>query len=58
MELKESALTNPFFWKAKSEVATVAELDQRYVLVPAQVRNASSAERFDENSNRDIGLER
>jgi len=38
MSLKESALTNPFFWKAKSEVATVDQLDQRYVLVPAQVK--------------------
>merc|ERR1712228_547257 len=38
MELRESALTDPFFWKAKSEVATVEQLDQRYVLVPAQVK--------------------
>jgi len=38
MGLKESALTDPFFWKAKSEVATVEQLDQRYVLVPAQVK--------------------
>jgi len=38
LSLKDSALTDPFFWKAKSEVATVEQLDQRYVLVPAQVK--------------------
>lgn len=38
MELRDSALTDPFFWKAKSEVATVEQLDQRYLLVPAQVK--------------------
>uniref|UniRef100_A0A8C7IJ27 RNA helicase n=2 Tax=Oncorhynchus TaxID=8016 RepID=A0A8C7IJ27_ONCKI len=31
---------NPFFWESKSEVRTVEELDQRYILTPEKVKDA------------------
>ncbi|XP_062868687.1 probable ATP-dependent RNA helicase DDX49 isoform X1 [Trichomycterus rosablanca] len=39
-ELKSIALNKPFFWEHKSEVRTVDELDQRYVLTPEKVKDA------------------
>ncbi|XP_013785487.1 probable ATP-dependent RNA helicase DDX49 [Limulus polyphemus] len=39
-ELRNIAMTNPYFWSAPAAVATVEELDQRYVLVPSHVRDA------------------
>uniref|UniRef100_A0A6Q2Y1B0 RNA helicase n=1 Tax=Esox lucius TaxID=8010 RepID=A0A6Q2Y1B0_ESOLU len=31
---------NPFFWESKSEVRTVEELDQRFILTPEKVKDA------------------
>lgn len=39
-ELRSVAMTDPFFYTAPAEVATVEELDQRYVLTPSHVRDA------------------
>ncbi|KAM9620536.1 putative ATP-dependent RNA helicase DDX49 [Morphnus guianensis] len=39
-ELKGLAANRPFFWEAVSEVRTVDELDQRYLLVPEAVKDA------------------
>ncbi|NXA55749.1 DDX49 helicase, partial [Nothocercus julius] len=39
-ELKSLAMNEPFFWEATSEVRTVDELDQRYLLVPEMVKDA------------------
>ncbi|KAM9174432.1 putative ATP-dependent RNA helicase DDX49 [Mergus octosetaceus] len=39
-ELKSLAMNKPFFWEAASEVRTVEELDQRYLLVPEAVKDA------------------
>ncbi|XP_078064861.1 putative ATP-dependent RNA helicase DDX49 [Mustelus asterias] len=39
-ELKKIAMNKPFFWESKTEVRTVAELDQRYLLVPERVKEA------------------
>ncbi|XP_031557793.1 probable ATP-dependent RNA helicase DDX49 isoform X2 [Actinia tenebrosa] len=38
-ELKKISTAEPFCYEVKSDVATVAELDQRYQLVPANVRD-------------------
>ncbi|XP_077988786.1 putative ATP-dependent RNA helicase DDX49 [Glandiceps talaboti] len=37
--LKTMALNKPFIWQAKAEIATVEQLDQRYVLMPARVKD-------------------
>ncbi|XP_063056763.1 probable ATP-dependent RNA helicase DDX49 [Engraulis encrasicolus] len=39
-ELKTIAMNKPFFWESKSEVRTVEELDQRYILTPEKVKDA------------------
>ncbi|NXE26056.1 DDX49 helicase, partial [Ardeotis kori] len=39
-ELKGLAANRPFFWEAASEVRTVDELDQRYLLVPEAIKDA------------------
>ncbi|KAL1023232.1 hypothetical protein UPYG_G00038030 [Umbra pygmaea] len=39
-ELKAVAMNNPFFWECKSEVRTVDELDQRYILTAETVKDA------------------
>uniref|UniRef100_A0A673WTF5 RNA helicase n=1 Tax=Salmo trutta TaxID=8032 RepID=A0A673WTF5_SALTR len=39
-ELKGIAMNRPFFWESKSEVRTVEELDQRYILTPEKVKDA------------------
>ncbi|XP_067872062.1 probable ATP-dependent RNA helicase DDX49 [Heterodontus francisci] len=39
-ELKKIAMNKPFFWESKTEARTVAELDQRYLLVPERVKEA------------------
>ncbi|XP_069072346.1 probable ATP-dependent RNA helicase DDX49 isoform X1 [Pleurodeles waltl] len=39
-ELKSIAMNRPFFWESLSEVRTVDELDQRYILVPEKVKDA------------------
>lgn len=39
-ELKSIAMNRPFFWESKSEVRTVEELDQRYILTPEKVKDA------------------
>ncbi|XP_010123311.1 PREDICTED: probable ATP-dependent RNA helicase DDX49, partial [Chlamydotis macqueenii] len=39
-ELKSLAANRPFFWEAVSEVRTVDELDQRYLLVPEAIKDA------------------
>ncbi|XP_053558880.1 probable ATP-dependent RNA helicase DDX49 isoform X1 [Bombina bombina] len=39
-ELKSIAMNKPFFWESISEVRTVDELDQRYILVPEKVKDA------------------
>uniref|UniRef100_A0A8C7LNT5 Probable ATP-dependent RNA helicase DDX49 n=1 Tax=Oncorhynchus mykiss TaxID=8022 RepID=A0A8C7LNT5_ONCMY len=39
-ELKGIAMNKPFFWESKSEVRTVEELDQRYILTPEKVKDA------------------
>nr|XP_014352495.1 PREDICTED: probable ATP-dependent RNA helicase DDX49 [Latimeria chalumnae] len=39
-ELKAVAMNKPFFWESHSEVRTVDELDQRYILVPEKVKDA------------------
>uniref|UniRef100_A0A8C3BWX8 RNA helicase n=1 Tax=Cairina moschata TaxID=8855 RepID=A0A8C3BWX8_CAIMO len=38
--LGDLAMNKPFFWEAESEVRTVEELDQRYLLVPEAVKDA------------------
>uniref|UniRef100_A0A673X443 RNA helicase n=1 Tax=Salmo trutta TaxID=8032 RepID=A0A673X443_SALTR len=38
--LKGIAMNRPFFWESKSEVRTVEELDQRYILTPEKVKDA------------------
>ncbi|KAG8126932.1 hypothetical protein E2320_022062 [Naja naja] len=39
-ELKKVAMNKPFFWESRSEVRTVEQLDQRYLLVPEKVKDA------------------
>ncbi|XP_009980404.1 PREDICTED: probable ATP-dependent RNA helicase DDX49 [Tauraco erythrolophus] len=39
-ELQSLAANSPFFWEAASEVRTVDELDQRYLLVPEVAKDA------------------
>lgn len=39
-DLKRVAMNKPFFWESQSEVRTVDELDQRYILVPERVKDA------------------
>ncbi|XP_028671995.2 probable ATP-dependent RNA helicase DDX49 [Erpetoichthys calabaricus] len=39
-ELKTIAMNQPFFWESQSEVRTVEELDQRFILVPEKVKDA------------------
>ncbi|KAI5101666.1 putative ATP-dependent RNA helicase DDX49, partial [Silurus meridionalis] len=39
-ELKSVAMNKPFYWEHKSEVRTVEELDQRYILTPEKVKDA------------------
>lgn len=39
-ELKSIALNKPFYWESQSEVRTVDELDQRYILVAEKVKDA------------------
>ncbi|XP_002735561.1 putative ATP-dependent RNA helicase DDX49 [Saccoglossus kowalevskii] len=39
-KLQTLALNKPFFWQSKAEIATVEQLDQKYVLIPAKVRDA------------------
>ncbi|XP_041419274.1 probable ATP-dependent RNA helicase DDX49 isoform X2 [Xenopus laevis] len=39
-ELKTVAMNKPFFWESISEVKTVEQLDQRYILVPEKVKDA------------------
>ncbi|XP_073448732.1 probable ATP-dependent RNA helicase DDX49 [Aquarana catesbeiana] len=39
-ELKSVAMNKPFFWESISEVRTVDQLDQRYILVPEKVKDA------------------
>nr|XP_020636636.1 probable ATP-dependent RNA helicase DDX49 [Pogona vitticeps] len=39
-ELKRIAMNQPFFWESTSEVRTVEQLDQRYLLVPEKVKDA------------------
>ncbi|CAI9620136.1 unnamed protein product, partial [Staurois parvus] len=39
-ELKSVAMNKPFFWESTSEVRTVEQLDQRYILVPEKVKDA------------------
>ncbi|XP_064620653.1 probable ATP-dependent RNA helicase DDX49 [Lineus longissimus] len=39
-DLNESSENKPFCWMSDSAVATVEELDQRYVLMPADVKDA------------------
>uniref|UniRef100_A0A8C0U2X1 RNA helicase n=1 Tax=Cyanistes caeruleus TaxID=156563 RepID=A0A8C0U2X1_CYACU len=39
-ELRGLAANSPFFWEAPSQVRTVEQLEQRYVLVPEAVKDA------------------
>eukprot|EP00057_Strongylocentrotus_purpuratus_P030475 XP_781784.3 PREDICTED: probable ATP-dependent RNA helicase DDX49 [Strongylocentrotus purpuratus] len=39
-ELQKMSMDKPFSWHSKAPVATVEQLDQRYVLMPAQVKDA------------------
>ncbi|NWY18478.1 DDX49 helicase, partial [Aphelocoma coerulescens] len=39
-ELRALAANRPFFWEAASEVRTVEQLEQRYLLVPEAVKDA------------------
>ncbi|XP_069623820.1 probable ATP-dependent RNA helicase DDX49 [Ranitomeya imitator] len=39
-ELKSIAMNKPFFWESTSEVRTVEQLDQRFILVPEKVKDA------------------
>ncbi|XP_028856450.1 putative ATP-dependent RNA helicase DDX49 [Denticeps clupeoides] len=39
-ELQTIAMNKPFFWESKSEVRTVDELDQRYILTPEKVKDS------------------
>jgi ATP-dependent RNA helicase DDX49/DBP8 len=38
LRLRNLATGGPFFWQDNSDVATVETLDQRYILMPAQVK--------------------
>lgn len=38
-ELREVSLQKPFVWESKTDVATVEQLNQKYVLCPATVKN-------------------
>lgn len=39
-ELRELSPNEPFYHEVKSDIATVAELDQKYILTPASVRDS------------------
>nr|XP_060641070.1 probable ATP-dependent RNA helicase DDX49 [Anolis sagrei ordinatus] len=39
-QLQRIAMNQPFFWESSSEVRTVEQLDQRYLLVPEKVKDA------------------
>ncbi|KAM5194444.1 putative ATP-dependent RNA helicase DDX49 [Mantella aurantiaca] len=39
-ELKSVAMNKPFFWESTSEVRTVEQLVQKYILVPEKVKDA------------------
>ncbi|XP_038596548.1 probable ATP-dependent RNA helicase DDX49 isoform X2 [Tachyglossus aculeatus] len=39
-ELRGVAMNKPFFWEAQSQVRTVEQLHQRYLLVPEKVKDA------------------
>ncbi|ROL44087.1 putative ATP-dependent RNA helicase DDX49 [Anabarilius grahami] len=39
-QLQSIAMNRPFFWEHKSEVQTVEELDQRFILTPEKVKDA------------------
>ncbi|XP_038069239.1 probable ATP-dependent RNA helicase DDX49 [Patiria miniata] len=39
-ELQKVSLSKPFFWISKTPVVTVEQLDQRYCITPAQVKDA------------------
>jgi len=39
-ELRELSCNEPFYHEVKSDIATVKELDQRYILTPATVRDS------------------
>ncbi|XP_055335378.1 probable ATP-dependent RNA helicase DDX49 isoform X1 [Paramacrobiotus metropolitanus] len=39
-QVKSSAMSDPFIFRIESRIATVDELDQRYVLTPAAVKDA------------------
>ncbi|NXP19651.1 DDX49 helicase, partial [Scytalopus superciliaris] len=39
-QLRGLAANRPFFWQAEAQVRTVAELDQRYLLVPEALKDA------------------
>ncbi|KAJ8029184.1 putative ATP-dependent RNA helicase DDX49 [Holothuria leucospilota] len=39
-ELRKVAMKKPFFWSSNAPIVTVEQLDQRYLLVPAQVKDA------------------
>ncbi|RXN31902.1 putative ATP-dependent RNA helicase DDX49 [Labeo rohita] len=39
-QLQSIAMNRPFFWEHKSEVRTVEELDQRFILTPEKVKDA------------------
>ncbi|KAF7237084.1 putative ATP-dependent RNA helicase DDX49 [Varanus komodoensis] len=39
-QLKQIAMNRPFFWESMSDVQTVEQLEQRYLLVPEKVKDA------------------
>nr|AAH75762.1 DEAD (Asp-Glu-Ala-Asp) box polypeptide 49 [Danio rerio] len=39
-QLQSIAMNRPFFWEHKSDVQTVEELDQRFILTPEKVKDA------------------
>ncbi|KAG1928508.1 putative ATP-dependent RNA helicase DDX49, partial [Pimephales promelas] len=39
-QLQSIAMNRPFFWEHKSDVRTVEELDQRFILTPEKVKDA------------------
>lgn len=39
-DMQALSATKPFFWQQKSEASTVEELDQYYILMPADVKDA------------------
>ncbi|XP_022108140.1 probable ATP-dependent RNA helicase DDX49 [Acanthaster planci] len=39
-ELQKVSMSKPFFWMSKAPVVTVEQLDQRYCITPAQVKDA------------------